>query len=373
MRIAPGLVVLLLAACRSETPTPTPIRFLHTFGAEETELFNATMTERGIAIDSSLVPFARGQQVISEILRAGKACPDLIRIDATWLPGFVAAKLLAPVPANLAQGDWLPEAIALAQSDAGLAAVPQTVDGLIVLRDESTPAPASASIDDLIAAAKAAQHPGRPHPLGVRVDGYWLVPWLRANGADLAPDRIKDAGAAQAIEKFAALFGPLAPPPPPAGSEAPDELRRWTGHEIAYWVTGPWQVGALRERERLAVSALAHAPRGGQLLVVPACAARPDEGWRLASELTSSEVERKFAETFATVPTRKAALAAAPPLVQAIHRALATTEVLPRSALTPLLFDDLNPALAAVVNRDATAAEAIEGVRRGWHRLETSQ
>src|SRR5690349_21246295 len=109
------------------------------------------MAERGIAVDSSLVPFARGQQVISEILRAGKACPDLIRIDATWLPGLVGAKLLAPVPPALAGADWLPEAVALAQSDAGLAALPQTVDGLFVLRDESTPAPASSSVADLVA------------------------------------------------------------------------------------------------------------------------------------------------------------------------------------------------------------------------------
>jgi ABC-type glycerol-3-phosphate transport system substrate-binding protein len=368
-----GLAILLLAACGSERTSPTPIRFLHTFGPEETELFNATMAERGIAVESSLVPFARGQQVISEILRAGKACPDLIRIDATWLPGLVSAKLLAPVPAELTQGDWLPEAIALAQSDGGIAALPETVDGLLVLRDESAPAPAGPTVDDLVAAAKAAQHPGRPHPLGTRVDSYWLVPWLRANGADLAVGHIDNAGAVKAVATYAALFGSLAPPPPPAGSEAPDELRRWTAHEIAYWVTGPWQVGALRERERLSVTALAHAPRGGQLLVVPACAQRPDEGWRLATELTSVEVEGKFAATFATVPTRQAALAAAPPLVHAIHDALANTEMLPRSPLTPLLFDDLNPALAAVVNGDATADEAIKGVRRGWHRLETTK
>lgn len=337
-------------------------------------MFNATMAERGIAVESSLVPFARGQQVISEILRAGKACPDLIRIDATWLPGLVSAKLLAPVPANLAQGDWLPEAIALAQTDgAGIAALPETVDGLLVLRDESVPAPAGPTIEDLVAAAKAVQHPGRPHPLGTRVDAYWLVPWLRANGADLAVGRIETDGAVKAVANYAALFGALAPPPPPAGSEAPDELRRWTAHEIAYWVTGPWQVGALRDRDRLAVTALAHAPRGGQLLVVPACAQRPEEGWRLASELTSVEVEGKFAATFATVPTRQAALAAAPPLVHAIHDVLANNEMLPRSSLTPLLFDDLNPALAAVVNGDATPEEAVEGVRRGWHRLETKQ
>src|SRR5512134_2467422 len=90
-------VLAVLAACGSETAAPAPIRFLHTFGPDETELFNTTLATRGLAVESSLVPFARGQQVISEILRAGTNCPDLIRIDATWLPGFVAAGMLAPV------------------------------------------------------------------------------------------------------------------------------------------------------------------------------------------------------------------------------------------------------------------------------------
>jgi ABC-type glycerol-3-phosphate transport system substrate-binding protein len=362
-------IVAAAAACGSESAAPPAIRFLHTFGSEETELFNQAIAERGIAVESSLVPFARGQQVISEILRAGTNCPDLIRIDATWLPGFLAAKLLLPVPPALAQLDWLPEAVALASGDNGLAALPATVDGLVVIRDGAAPAPASPSIADLLAATRAARHSGRPHPLGLRVDGYWLVPWLRAEGADLAVGKIDDAGAVRAVGAFAALFGELVPPPPPAGAEAPDEIRRWTGHEVAYWVTGPWQVGALRDRERLAVSPLARAPRGGQLLVVPVCAKRAEEGWRLAAELTAVDMQRRFAEAFATVPTRAAALAAAPPLVHAIHDALGAAETLPRSPLTPLLFDDLNPALAAAVNGDATADEVIEGVRRGWRRL----
>jgi ABC-type glycerol-3-phosphate transport system substrate-binding protein len=363
-----------VAACGGERTPPAAIRFLHTFGPEETELFNRTIAARGIAVESSLVPFARGQQVIGEILAAGTSCPDLIRIDATWLPGFVAADQLGPVPPALAGLDWLPEAIALASMSAPgdaarLAALPATVDGLVVIRDGAAPAPSTSSIDDLLSATRAAQHAQRPHPLGVRVDGYWLVPWLRAEGADLAVGKIDGSGAERAIGKFAALFGELVPPPPPAGGEAPDEIRRWTGHEVAYWVTGPWQVGALRDRERLAVSALAGAPRGGQLLVVPACARSADDGWRLAAELTAPEVQRTFAEAFATVPTRASSLALAPPLVHAIHGALRDAEPLPRSPLTPLLFDDLNPALAAVVNRDASATEAIEGVRRGWRRL----
>ena len=357
--------LLAIAACGGEPKTRTAIRFLHTFAPDETELFNATMAERGIAVESTLVPFARGQQMIGEVLRASTACPDLIRIDATWLPALEAADLILPAPDSLEQLDWTPQASALA----GVRAVPQTVDGLIVVRDSSSPEPASPRIEDLVAAARAARTQSRPFPLGLRVDGYWLLPWLRAEGGDLAPAGITGEGAVRALDKFAALFGDVAPPPPPPGSEAPEELRRYSEHEVAYWVTGPWQLAALRDREFLAVSAIAHAPRGGQLLVVPRCAKHPEEGWRLAGELTDVAVELRFAETFATVPTRKAALDGASTLVKSVDRALVAAEPLPRMPITPLLVDDLNPALAAVVGRDATPVEAIEGVRRGWARL----
>jgi ABC-type glycerol-3-phosphate transport system substrate-binding protein len=358
---------LALAACGGDPAAPAPIRFLHTFGADETELFNTTIAERGIVVESSLVPFARGQLVISEILTAKQDCPDLIRIDATWLPGLRAQ--LVPPPVELTALDWTPEAAALAQLGGTWWGVPQIVDGLLVVRDAASPAPASASIEDLVLAARAARSDDRRHPLGLRVDGYWLVPWLRAEKADVAAGAIDGDGATRALAKYAALFGDVAAPPPPAGSEAPDELRRWHAHEIAYWITGPWQLGALHDPERIAVSPIARAPRGGQLLVVPACARRPDQGWRLAAEITSVAVEVKLAEAFATVPTRRAALEASPPLPRAAYEALRGAELLPRELVTPLLFDDLNPALAAVVSGDATAEEAIEGVRRGWRRL----
>jgi hypothetical protein len=366
-------VLLALVACGGTPPSRPAIRFLHTFAPDETELVNATMAERGVAVDSSLVPFARGQQVIHEILAAGTSCPDLIRIDATWLPALAAADVLQPVPAELRALDWLPDAAALVaeSSDPTWLAVPHTVDGLVVLRDDAAPAPASPAIADVVAAARATRNATRPFPLGLRVDSYWLVPWLRDEGADLAGvASIGGDGAERATERFAALFGDVAAPPPPAGSEAPDEVRRWNSHDVAYWVTGPWQLAAIRDREHVAASPLARAPRGGQLLVVPKCARRAADGWRLAGELTEVAVEERFAQTFGAIPSRRAALDAAPPIVHAIHDALGTAEMLPRRAITPLLFDDLNPALAAVVAGDATAREAIDGVRRGWRRLE---
>ena len=363
------LALLALAACGGESASAPPIRFLHTFGAEETELFNAVIAEKGIRVESSIVPFARGQQVIAELLRAGTSCPDLIRIDATWLPALRAE--LVAVPGDLAGRDWTPEAAKLAEDPGApgtFVALPQAIDGLVVVRDRSRPAPRSPSIDDLVKAARAAK--GIGYPLGLRVDGYWLVPWLRAEGIELTTDGsgIDGDGAVKATARFAGLFGDVAAPPPPAGSETPDELRRWNAGELAYWVTGPWALGAI-DRAKVAISALAHAPRGGQLLVVPKCAKRPAEGWSLAAELTDVGVFVRFAESFGTVPTRRSALAAAPPIARELYAALISTEPLRRDASTPLLFDDLNPALAAVIAHDATPEEAIAGVRRGWQRL----
>ncbi|TMQ11876.1 MAG: hypothetical protein E6J90_33350 [Deltaproteobacteria bacterium] len=356
------------AACR-EPARPTAIRFLHTFGKEETELFNAVMAERQIVVDSSLVPFARGRQVIGEILRARTDCPDLIRIDATWLPELVAGGLLVAPPPALTAHDWTPEAAALAQLRGAWWAVPHSVDGLLVVREAGTPAPASPGLADLVAAARAQHTAARPYPLSIRVDGYWFVPWLRDEGGELAPGGIAGDVAVRAMTRFAALFGDVVRPPPPSGLEQDDEGRRWANHEDAYWITGPWQFYQIGNRAQIAVSALAHAPRGGQLLVVPACARHAEDGWRLADELTSLPVETRFAAKFATVPTRIAALATAPALLRAAGDALRAAAMLPREPETPLLFDDLNAALTAAVLGDTTPQEAVAGVQRAWQRL----
>src|SRR5262249_14701604 len=154
----------------------------------------------------------------------------------TWLPGLVASRLLVPPPTLLGGLDWSAEARELATIDGAFWGVPQTVDGLVVVRDVASPAPASASLSDLVAPARlstivATARPEHAGPLGVRVDGYWLAPWLRAEGAELAPGSIETEGAVRALATFAALFGTVAAPPPPAGSEARDELRRWSEHE----------------------------------------------------------------------------------------------------------------------------------------------
>src|SRR5262249_55737606 len=141
---APGLVALTACglacgpACgRDLAPAPPrPLRFLHTFGPREVDLLRDALATwpAPAPVAMSLVPFARGQTVIGALLRAGRDCPDLIRIDATWLPALLEDRLLAPAPAELAARDWLPEARELASDHGAMWAAPQTVDGLIVVR-----------------------------------------------------------------------------------------------------------------------------------------------------------------------------------------------------------------------------------------------
>src|SRR6185295_6921989 len=97
----------------------------------------------------------------------------------------------------------------------GWSGLPQTVDGLVVLRgSDARPAPAGPSIAELLAVARSARTEAVRAPLGVRVDGYWFVPWLRAETGQLAPGGLDGERAERAFATFGALFGDLVAPPP---------------------------------------------------------------------------------------------------------------------------------------------------------------
>ncbi len=367
------------------------IRLWHTFNPTETAALNATLAARSGAempVESTLLPFARAQTILREELTAGRRCPDLARIDSTWLPRLVRAGVLRRAPTSSAlDRHWLPEAIELATYAGVRYAVPQSLDGLaIIYRPAAVQRPGvawpPADLEGLLRSARALSGPGR-FGLGMRVDGYWFVAFLRAWGVNLPDARggietIDSPVAHRALRRFAALFGPggISPPPAPSGREADDEARRFRAGELAALVNGPWALPALQGDQPIAVAPFppgpngrAAAPRGGQLFIVPTCAERPDAAWRLAAALTAPAVQADWARRFGVVPTSREALAAAGDLARQFYAALKAARPLPRDPMTAELFDDLNPAIAAVVAGDATAEEALAGVRRAWTRL----
>ena len=392
-----ALPCLALACSRSTSEPapaePAPIRLSHTFNPAETEALNRALTDWSRApVEPTLIPFSRGQTLLRQVLRSGRDCPDLARVDATWLPALVQGDLLRPVPDQVTGArQWLPEAAALATVvDGGRPhGLPQSLDGLALIYHEKAvtgvPWPPH-TMDELVATARQlAGAGGRTHGLGVRADGYWFVPFLRTWGAELLPESMLEPGdgaappsidttrAATALARFAGLFGPdgVAPPMPPSGDAARQTARLFRDRSLAVVIDGPWAVADLTGGDTggIGIAPLPGAPRGGHLLVVPACARNPDGAWALALFLTEPARQADWARRLGAIPTTRDSLPGAGPFVRQFYQALRSATPLPRHPVTPELFEDLSPAVHAVVAGNATPAEALAGVARAWQRL----
>jgi ABC-type glycerol-3-phosphate transport system substrate-binding protein len=402
-----GILVMVAAlsapACRGDLSAPEPgLKFWHTFDVAETEALNELLEARAAAgaapVEVTLLPFARAMTILAEVLEAGERCPDLVRIDATWLPGLARLKLLRPAPSEaLERRDWLPEAEELARHAEVIYALPQVIDGLALIHREGAFRGAAlpwppASLDELELAVSRLRREDQ-HGLGLRADGYWYVAFLRGLGGEFPEPgaearggettevalRIDEPVAEEALGRMSELFhSGIAAPPAPGGEQARELARLFRDRRVAVVLEGPWLARELAGDEGVASLGVtpfpagpagAAAPRGAQLLAVPTCAAAPDEAWKLAYELTDPELQAAWARAFGTVPATGAALEEAGALSQAFYRALAQAAPLPQHPVTAELFDDLTPAVRAAVLGDATAAEALAGVERGWRRL----
>ena len=357
------------------------LRLLHTFSPRQANHVAALLAGKFSDVDIVAVPFARARQVLRANLMSQQLCPDVARIDATWLPELVENQLVLPPPAQFDATAWSPTAVAFASYRGQLWAVPHSVDGLVVARRPDLPTPRAATLPELVAVI--AQHsrdlgPRRPQtwPLQLRADGYWIVPWLR-NDAHLLQTTLptpaqlteQQPAIAHALASFAGLFGELAAPRPVNGSEATTEAARFVSGAIDYWIAGSWQLGELGADVHIAVSALPHAPIGAQLFVVPRCAVHAERAWKLIAALTTPDVMREFAAMDGLISPAASPDPQAPRRVVEIHMALQDAVPLPLVPATALLFDDLGPALTAVVDHEASADEAAAGLVRSWTRL----
>ncbi|MEM9490499.1 MAG: extracellular solute-binding protein [Myxococcota bacterium] len=368
-------LIALGSACSTKTD-PVQIRFWHAFNDAETEALNRALEAWKPDSPAAVVPlretFARARVMLTKSLSDDQNCPDLARIDASWLPGLAEDGLLAAGPKRLLSSErWLPRAAALNSYQQTAYAAPQTVDGLALIYRKSAMADAGApwpptSMDELVSAGGRLAGDGT-YGFSVLVDGYWFVPFLREWGDGLLDPisgqlNIDTPRSARALNRFSSLFGTVMPP----AGDSVDRLFRDGDLPVA--INGPWAVAGLTSgnTEGFAVAALPGAPLGGQLLVVPRCAKEPGWAWKLAEYLTSPDVQGEWAQTLGVIPTTRAGLDRAGDFVQQFYRALTAAEPLPRSPITPNLFDDFTPAVKAVVAGDATAEETRSAAARQW-------
>ena len=387
--VIPGFVAVVSSvagpACSKRKSAPqqkTLVRLMHTFqGSEAVALGDAIAgfeTREPLTIEQTPVPFYLAKNAIDKELSQPE-CVDLLRIDATWLAELVAENRLRPVPGLVLKGrDWLPAALALGAIAGVQYGLPQSIDGLALIyrRDigaslgESWPA---RDVEELVAAMRRLADTRGHRPFGVRNAGYWFVPFLRAWGSQL-PDpetgcvHIDSPASLRALQKFAQLFGSIAPQPTPTGEEAKQEIRRYRAGSLSVVLTGPWAVTDLTDGDTgdIGVAPMPGAPLSGQLYVVPTCAGAPDEGWHLASLLTSVELQVAWAARLRVIPTARDSMARADDFVREFFQALANAQPLPKHRVASELFEDLDPALRSLVSGHASAEEIQAVLTEAW-------
>jgi multiple sugar transport system substrate-binding protein len=328
------------------------------------------------AVATTILPFARATSRFRSALEEGQ-CPDLLRIDATRIPGLVDTNTIAVVPPNIwSKHDWLPEAEALVREQGELYGIPQSLDGLALVRRRRAEQnwPASSLQEWLLSLQSKERKPS----LGILLDGYWFVAFLRSTGGSL-PDAkgeppVNSPEAQAGLNAFAALFRDgIAMYLLEERAPSRAMVKAFRQGQLEEVFTGPWDLLDLSggKLDELQVGALpgGNAPRGGQVLVVPRCAPNAAGAWALASALTDPALQSQWARRLGTVPVTASGLEDAGQLVNEFYRALQEGRPLPRHVRVPELFDDLTPAVVAVVSGDASAEEALAGVGRAWTRL----
>jgi len=353
-------LLVLLAGCR-RAPARADVLLWHTFDPDEAAVLERALAGGSPRVALRAVPFSRGQNVLRAALeRGGDECPDVARVDAAWIPAFARRELIVEAPAGFLPGAVEPAAAALAEYGGKRYGAAQTFGCLALLSRTAGAGPRT--LDELAARMQAGG------PRDVRADGFWFLPWLFAQGGDAfepASGRIGVAGApAQAaLTRLAELA---------RGPREDDPIAALAAGRLALAIDGPWVLGRLAGTE-VHVAPFPAGPDGpaapvvGQIWVVGRCSKDPARAFRLIETLVSPRVAGMMARQAFAPPALVEARAAAPPVVQEFMAAC-PPRGLPRHEMSALLFDDLTPAVAAVLGGEATPAEALADVERAWRR-----
>jgi ABC-type glycerol-3-phosphate transport system substrate-binding protein len=372
----PGVwcVAMLLGCKSSDSSQPaSQLRFLHTFTSQQAQHVAALLSRQFADIDIVAVPFARARQVLRANIAAKQHCPDVARIDATWLPELVADQMVTPVPSTILDRDVEQNVALLTVVNGQAWAVPHSIDGLVIVRQPELPAPDTTSLARLTASISEFAATMK-WPLQLRADGYWAVPWLRADAELLLSNTTlsstelatKQLQVGNALGTFSSLFGAMAAPSVDDDNQSRAEITRFADRNVGYWIAGSWQLRELPATTRFEISPLINAPLGAQLLVVPSCSTQPELAWKLVQALTDSRMSQALGSADGLLSANAANDVASNPTLSKLRAALSTATPLPSSAATPRLFDDLTPAIRAIIDDDASADDAAAGLIRSW-------
>lgn len=322
------LLVLLLLSC-TQRPNRITLEFwgLGREGEVVTELLPQFEKETGIHVDVQQIPFTAGHEKILTA-HVGRSLPDVLQVGNTWIPELVTVRAIAELP-RADSRDYFPGIWDMNVIDGKLYGIPWYVDTRILFyRTDMIPRPPrtwSEWIAEMERLKRTSTKPGF-RPL-LMPTNEWPQPVILAvqRGAELVSEdghaRFTDPRFVDAFAFYIDIYRRgLASPM--SNAQVANLYQQFGAGEFAMFISGPWDVGNLRDRltkeqQKLWSTAPMPAPDGtpypgaslpgGSSLVLSRTSEKQAAGWKLIQYLSRPDVQVRFFELSGDLPARRSA------------------------------------------------------------------
>lgn len=283
-----------------------------------------------ITINHETVPFDQTQNKFKTAAESGSGAPDILRAEVAWTPEFASLGYLYALDgtAPLEDNSYAETPLSSNVFDGSTYGVPQVTDTLGLMYNKALfekagldPEAPPTTWDEVQTAAEALKSKGKVDGIYINSGGYFLLPFLYGEGADLvdvdaqsitvnSPEAAAGVQTAQDLVKSGAAVKPVANDP--YGTM----MTLFKEGKVAMIINGPWEVAGIADDpkfggiENLGVapvpagSAGQGAPVGGHNYVVWSGMdeAKADAAIAFINFMSSAESEAFIADELGLLP-----------------------------------------------------------------------
>ena len=325
--------ILFFLSCARAPSVPT-IEFwgLGREGEVVAQLVPQFTRETGIRVDVQQIPWSAAHEKLLTA-HVGGSLPDCGQVGNTWIPELATIRAVAPLNARIGaavpQSDYFPGIWQTNVVGGVLYGIPWYVDTrLLFYKTDLIPKPPrtwSEWVAEMERLKRTSTRPGF-HPM-LMPTTEWTIPVALASqrGAVMVDDkanaRFDDPRFVEAFAFYLDLYR-RGFAPAVSQSQIANLYQQFDDGEFAMFVSGPWDVGNLRERlpaSRQSAWSTAPMPAsdgapypgasisGGSSLVLFRKSKKHDASWKFIEFLSRPDIQARFYQLTADLPARRSA------------------------------------------------------------------
>jgi arabinogalactan oligomer/maltooligosaccharide transport system substrate-binding protein len=213
-----------------------------------------------VTIKHEIVPFDQTQNKFKTAAEADSGAPDILRAEVAWTPEFASLGYLYALDGTAAlENNFLETPLSSNVFDGKTYGVPQVTDTLGLMYNKALfekagldPEAPPTTWDEVRDAAKALKSKAGVDGLYINSGGYFLLPFLYGEGADLvdteaqtitvnSPEAVKGIETAQSLVEDGSAVKPTANDP--YGTM----MTLFKEQKVGMIINGPWEVAAISD------------------------------------------------------------------------------------------------------------------------------